>query len=103
MDYTDLRIMSADLTIVNGVEQPIDGRASIGQDIKHMILDSGLLVDIVGERNPEAVKQNLIRIESKVDGDIRIVPGTARVTRTDNETFFVSAKTVKYGALEVYL
>ena len=47
----------------------------------------GLLVEMIGERNKEKVKRNMIRIERRVEDDERIRPGTARVSRTENETF----------------
>ena len=103
-DYVDLLIASNDIALTGNHEILIDNRASIAQDIKHMIRDSGLLVEIIGQRNREAVEQNLKRIERKVEDDLRIVPGTARVNRTNVDTvFYVTAKTEKYGNLEVSL
>jgi len=102
-DYLDLLIVDNDLAIDGNVESPVSERASIAQDIQHMIRETGLLVEMVGQRNAEAVQQRMNRIEQHVENDQRIVPGTARVTRVDTETFYISAKTVKYGHLEVYL
>ncbi|WP_020411010.1 DUF2590 family protein [Hahella ganghwensis] len=103
-DYIDLYIVDNDLALdAIGVPQEVDGRASIAQDIKHMIRESGLLVELIGERNGEKVALNLSRIETRVENDTRIKPGTAKVTRTDTETFLITAKTLAYGDLEFYL
>ncbi len=51
-EYIDLLIHDNDL-VLDPSRQPelIDDRASIAQDIAHMIRDSGLLVTLVAERN----------------------------------------------------
>ncbi|MDG9666723.1 DUF2590 family protein [Hahella sp. CR1] len=103
-DFIDLHIVNNDISLdAIGVPQEISGRASIAQDIKHMIRESGLLVELIGERNPEKVALNLSRIETRVENDARIKPGTAKVTRTDPETVYITAKTLKYGHIEFYL
>lgn len=103
-DYLDL-LISGDAVALDGFGLPllIDGRASIAQDIKHMIRETGLLIEMVAERNPEKVKRNMVRIERHVEDDTRIRPGTARVTRVDNNTFYLTAQTTKYGELEIPL
>nr|WP_277345767.1 DUF2590 family protein [Pseudomaricurvus alkylphenolicus] len=95
-------ITDDDLTLDVAV-QPllISDRASIAQDVKHLVRESGLLVQIIGERDVDAVKTILNRIETLVENDVRIVPGTARVTRTDVETIFITADTQEYGPVEV--
>ncbi|NIB44770.1 DUF2590 family protein [Pseudomaricurvus alkylphenolicus] len=100
--YIDLLITDDDLTLDVAV-QPllISDRASIAQDVKHLVRESGLLVQIIGERDVDAVKTILNRIETLVENDVRIVPGTARVTRTDVETIFITADTQEYGPVEV--
>lgn len=103
-DYVDLLIEDDGIALDElGIPIQIDGRASIAQDIKHMIRETGLLVEMIGERHPEKVKRNMVRIEQHIENDMRIRPGTAKVTRTDTGTFFVTAKTMKYGDVEVFL
>lgn len=103
-DYFDL-LIAADGIVLDelGLPLPIDGRASIAQDIKHMVRESGLLVEVVGERSGEKVKRNMVRIEQLIENDLRIRPGTAIVTRTDVGEFYLTAKTMKYGDIEVSL
>lgn len=103
-DYVDLLIEDDGIALdALGIPVLIDGRASIAQDIKHMIRESGLLVELIGERNREKVKRNMVRIEKRVEDDLRIRPGTAKVTRTETGTFYVTARTMKYGEIEVFL
>jgi hypothetical protein len=102
--YTDV-LVTDDGIALDAVGNPIliSGRASIAQDIKHMIRETGLLVEMIGERNPERVKLKMVRLENKIEDDLRIKPGTAKITRSTNETFFIVAKTIEYGDVEFYL
>jgi hypothetical protein len=103
-DYIDLLIENDSIVLdAFGLPVLIDGRASIAQDIKHMIRETGLLVEMIGERHPERVRRNMVRIEQHVENDERIKPGTALMTRTDTNTFFITAKTIEYGDVEFYL
>lgn len=103
-DYLDILISGDSIALDNfGLPLTVDGRASIAQDIKHMVRETGLLVEMIGERNAQRIKRNMVRIEQAVENDVRIRPGTARMTRLNNDTFFITAKTMKYGDLEVYL
>lgn len=102
--YIDLLITDNDITLATpgvAIESHISDRASIAQDIMHMIRESGLLVSLVGQRNREAVQMNMTRIEQMMEDDLRIVPGSAKVTRTDTETFWITAKTVDYGDIDI--
>lgn len=102
--YTDLLIENDEIALDGfGFPQLINGRASIAQDIKNMIRETGLLVEMIGERNTEKVQRKMIQIERQVEDDERIVPGTAKVTRADNELFYITAKTIEYGNVEFYL
>lgn len=103
-DYVDILISGDSIALDNfGLPLTVEGRASIAQDIKHMVRETGLLVEMIGERNAQRIKRNMVRIEQAVENDARIRPGTARMTRLNNDTFFITAKTMKYGDLEVYL
>lgn len=103
-DYLDILISGDSIALDNvGLPLTVEGRASIAQDIKHMVRETGLLVEMIGERNAQRIKRNMVRIEQAVENDARIRPGTARMTRLNNDTFFITAKTMKYGDLEVYL
>lgn len=104
MDYVDLLITDDDLTLGTGAEPELLGdRASIAQDVKHLVRESGYLVVMLAERDADKVAVNMRRIETLVENDLRIKPGTARVRRADADTIYITANTVKFGPIEVYL
>lgn len=103
-DYFDILISGDSIAIDSfGLPMFVEGRASIAQDIKHMIREHGYLVDMIAERNGQRIQRFMTMIEELVENDVRIRPGTASLTRQDNETFLLTAKTMKYGDLEFVL
>ena len=82
-DYIDLLIVDNDL-VLDPSRQPllIEDRASIAQDIAHMIRESGLLVTLVAERS---------RLRQR------------DCIQQQQGAFLVTAKTLKFGAIEVFL
>ena len=101
-DYVDLLIAGNDL-VLDPSNQPllIDDRASIAQDIAHMIRESGLLVTLIAERDPLRQRDCLQQLELRVEDDIRLVPGTVRILRQTSGVYRVTATTVKFGDVEV--
>lgn len=103
--YRDLLISEDDLALDAG-GQPIlvTGRACIAQDIMHMIRESALLVELIGERDVMKRKTNLVRLTLMIDQDYRIKPGTARIQEvwTDRARveFWATAETLRYGKIE---
>lgn len=101
-DYVDLLITDNDLTLDAGGEpQLIFDRECIVQDIKHCIRDSGLIVVIVGERDPVKVGANLQDLTLLIEDDLRLVPGTVEIVRQETELFFITATTEKYGTVNL--
>ena len=99
-EYIDLLITDNDLTLdIAGEPVLTDDRDSIAQDIKHLIRESGLLVEVVGERSQALIDLNMSKLELLVEDDIRLVPGTINITQHDTETFFITATTVKFGLI----
>ncbi|MGI1677576.1 MAG: DUF2590 family protein [Cellvibrionaceae bacterium] len=102
-EYIDLLITDGDLTLdAYGEPITIDQRASIAQDVKHLIIESGLLIDMLAERDSQRVRLLMNRLEEMVDDDLRIKPGTAKLIRRNNNDFFLTAETIRYGLIEVY-
>ena len=103
-EYIDLLIQNNDL-VLDLSRQPllIDDRASIAQDIAHMIRDSGLLVTLVAERDRLKQRDCIQQMELLVEDDVRLVPGTARITEQAPGVYLVTAKTIKFGSIEVSL
>lgn len=103
-DYIDLRITKDDLTLdAGGNPVLLDGRASIAQDIMHMIRESGLLVEIIANRDARKRRANIVKITIAVDDDERIVPGTAVITESTPGEYWLTARTVKYGDMSLQL
>ncbi|MBV4466602.1 MULTISPECIES: DUF2590 family protein [Pseudomonas] len=103
-EYVDLLIVDNDLAL-DPSNQPrlIDDRACIAQDIAHMIRDSGLLVTLVAERDRLRQRDCIQQMELLVEADERLVPGTARITQLEPGQYLVTAKTLKFGLIEVSL
>lgn len=103
-DYIDLLIVGNDL-VLDPSHQPllISDRASIAQDIAHMIRDSGLLVTLVAERDRLKQRDCIQQLELLVEADERLVPGTARILQEVPGQYLVTATTVKFGHLKVTL
>jgi hypothetical protein len=103
-EYIDLLIVGNDL-VLDPSRQPllIDDRASIAQDIAHMIRDSGLLVTLVAERDRLKQRDCIQQLELLVEGDERLVPGTAQITQLQPGQYLVTATTLKFGNIEVTL
>ena len=102
--YIDLLISGNDL-VLDPSRQPllVDDRASIAQDIAHMIRESGLLVTLVAERDRFRQRDCIQQMELLVEADERLVPGTARITEQALGIYLVTASTVEFGDIEVPL
>ena len=101
-DYLDLFVADGNFVLdIAANPLTVQERESIAQDIKHMVIESGYLVEMVAERHPQKIQQNLQKIERIIDLDPRIVPGTAKATVADTELFYLTATTVDYGHLAV--
>ncbi|ATC93509.1 DUF2590 family protein [Pseudoalteromonas tunicata] len=98
MIHIDLNIIDGDLNF-DAMLQPatLSGRDVINQDIKHRILESGLLPQLVGLRNKNYISKILTEIELVVEQDERLVPGTINVVLKQNGQINVTAKTKQYG------
>lgn len=104
--HYDLRIVADDIGIGDdGEPLLIDGRPSIAQDVGHAIRESQMLVELIGERNALFRRALHQRIEQLVEDDVRIIPGTCRVTEQTNAPgkLWVQAKTYEYKDIAFYL
>ncbi len=103
-EYIDLWIADNDL-VLDPSRQPllIDDRASIAQDIAHMIRESGLLVTLVAERDRLRQRDCIQQLELLVEADERLVPGTARIVELQPGHYLVTGRTTAFGEIEVTL
>ncbi|WP_342653516.1 DUF2590 family protein [Pseudomonas sp. F3-2] len=103
-EYVDLLIVGNDFALdASRQPVPVEDRACIAQDIAHMIRESGLLVTLVAERNRLKQRDCIQQMELLIEDDIRLVPGTAKITQLEPGQYLVTAKTLKFGDIEVTL
>lgn len=103
-EYIDLLIQDNDL-VLDPSRQPqlISDRASIAQDIAHMIRDSGLLVTLVAERDRLKQRDCIQQLELLVEDDARLMPGTVEIIQLEPGQYLVTATTLEFGVIEVAL
>ena len=101
-EYIDLLIVDNDLAL-DPSRQPllIEDRASIAQDIGHMIRESGLLKALVAERSRLRQADCIQQLELLVETDERLVPGTVQFILQEPGKYLVTATTVAFGTMEV--
>lgn len=67
-----------------------------------MIRESGLLTEMLANRDPMKRKSCLIKISIAVD-DERIIPGTTEISESEPGVYWLTAQTELYGALSLAL
>ena len=103
-DYLDLQIVDDDITPdAGGLPLKISQRASIAQDLVHMIRERGYLTAMLAERDPRRRRELMVKITIDVDDDTRIIPGTARIEESAPGHLWLTATTAKYGDISLDL
>lgn len=106
MKHIDLLVENGDFAIdLAGYAEPISDRESIGQDIKHRLIESGLPQLLIAERSPVEINSLINKMTIEVEKDLRLVPGTVRFLPVADQpgTYYITAVTTEYGDLTVYL
>ena len=98
--YIDLLIEQGDFVLNTGNE-PVtcSNRQSIGQDVVHAIMESGLATALIAERSPTRRSDIFTRMTLLVEEDERIEPGTVVVEEESRTRLAVSADTRDFGPL----
>lgn len=97
--HIDLEIQDGDFMLNDSLSPSTLKKADvISQDIKHRILESGLLTKLVGLRNKNAIAPILTELELLTEQDNRVKPGTIKVHRNDDGTLSINAQTRQYGS-----
>lgn len=100
-EWQDILITDRDITLdAAGIPEMVVHRPSITQDIAHMIMESGLLIELVGERSQSKWADNMTQIETLVEDDTRIIPGTIRIDWSNPEKIYLYAESI-VGDIEV--
>lgn len=102
--YIDLLISNDDLTPdAGGIPEKIADRASIAQDLVHMIRESGLLTEMLANRDAGARRLNMIKVTLAWMMTSGLSPARRKITETSLGTYLLTAETVDYGPLSMTL
>ncbi|WKD23619.1 DUF2590 family protein [Pseudoalteromonas sp. KG3] len=95
----DLNIIEQDIALDNfAVPSQLTNSDVIAQDIKHRIIESGKLTELIGLRNKNIVAKILTEIELIVEQDDRLTPGTIKVIKQLTGEINVTAQTSEDAA-----
>jgi len=101
-EHVDLNIVDGDFVFSpNLTAQQLTAVQVIGQDIKHRILESGLLVQLVGLRNVNGIAPIIVELELEIEKDERLVPGTIFITYNSDKSLSVKAQTKQFGVISL--
>lgn len=99
--HVDLNIVDGDFVTSPTLTLDRLSKANvIAQDIKHRILESGLLVKLIKLRNVNYISAVLTELELEVEKDNRLVPGSVFIKRNDDQTLTIDADTHLYGKVK---
>jgi hypothetical protein len=102
LKYIDLLITDRNFTLDSGHEPGLcNNRVSIAQDIVHMIIEAGIVKELIAERSPVLRADIMMQMELLVETDPRIVPGTVGITDGGRGDYFIAADTYDFGPLSV--
>jgi len=102
--YIDILISGDDIALdAGGMPVAVADRDSIAQDIVHMIRETGLLVQLVGNRDARTKARNLMLLTLEVDRDERIIPGTTEIEEVGLGQFNLTAQTREFGSIALSL
>ena len=98
--YSDLFISDGGLAI-SSVSQPelIHSRASIAQDIKHRLLESGLVTKLLAQRSSALRNDVYTEMELLIETDTRLRPGTIEITEQARSRVLITAETYEFGGI----
>lgn len=102
--FVDLMIVDQDL-VPDSAGEPglISGLASIAQDLRHSIMESGHLLSLIGERNPQRRELVLQQVEILVDEDVRLIAGSTSVSEISTDKFLIKAESANKEIVEIML
>lgn len=102
LTVSDLLIEHGDLVLdANGEPQLIKGIAAVGQDLKHKIIESNLLYELIAERNPDTRKQIFKQIRRIIEDDTRIKAGTVLLNEPQLGEVVITASALNGETVEI--
>ncbi|MCL1123522.1 DUF2590 family protein [Shewanella surugensis] len=97
--YSDLLIKNGGLSLDVGGEPALTHtRASIAQDIKHMLMESGLVSKLLAQRSNAMRLDVYTEMELLVETDTRLVPGTIKI-ESMADFILITADTYEFGGV----
>lgn len=100
--HVDLHIVDGDFVFNQSLSaDTLQAANVIAQDVKHRIIESGILVKLVKFRNVNGIAQLLTELELEVEKDNRLKPGTILVHYNADHTLLIEAETRHYGKLKL--
>ncbi|WP_201506489.1 DUF2590 family protein [Citrobacter freundii] len=98
--YIDLLIQGGDFVLNTGYEPELcNNRKSIGQDIIHSIIESGLATELIAERSPTMRADIFTRMELLIEDDERIIPGTVEISEESQKRLWITTSTYDFGGI----
>jgi len=99
--YRDIKITDDDLALDGVNAQIIYDLDVIIQDLTNALRESGLLLELIGERS--SVQRRLIeqKIILLMESDARIIPGTVELTGATVGNYLLTGETYDFGAVEL--
>lgn len=96
--YSDLFIKKGALAL-DAMPQPelINTRASIAQDVKHMLLESGLVTKLLAQRSAALRNDVYTAMELLIETDTRLVPGSIEINTSNEALILITAITYEFG------
>jgi len=100
--HIDLHIVDGDFVFNDSLSEELLQESNvIAQDVKHRIIESGILVKLVKLRNVNGISQILTELELEVEKDDRLKPGTIFVNYNTDNTLTIEAQTREYGTVQL--
>lgn len=99
--YKDLLIIDGNFSLNSGNEPALcNNQVSIGQDIAHALIESGLPVLLLAERSTTLRADIFTQMILLVETDVRIIPGTVFIKEETTGRLLLTAKTYDFGDIE---
>jgi hypothetical protein len=96
--YTDLLITPEGNFTLDSGDEPVICRDldSVGQDVRHAVIESGLATQLVAERSPTLRDDIMTQIELLVEEDVRLIPGTIVVVQESPIRITITARAYEF-------
>lgn len=102
--FWDLLITDEDVTLDHyGMAKRCNNQESIAQDMKHALLESGLVTDLIGEKSRILRGDIYLQMILLLEEDERLVAGSIDITEQSLDRFLITANTVEWGEVSLTL